>query len=268
MLRTSGYRIMVASNGREGCSRAIIFKPDLILLDVRMPQMDGFSACRIIKANPTTAKIPVMFLSAASDVDDRLEGLRLGGVDYIPKPAVAEEVLLRVGVHLANVRAKARSGAKSRVVDGGAEQDTITDQLPEDTLLVAAIDLMEQDLSLTLQIDELAQKLGTNRRRLSDAFRTRYGCTVKNWLRERRMIAAKQWLTQTEMSILQISEELGYLSAGNFATAFRERFGVQPREYRAAQWRNPGAASDQDSTNESKTPTPRQDSKPADGEAD
>ena len=228
MLRSAGYRLIVASNGRDGYNRAMAFKPDLILLDVRMPQMDGFSVCRVLKATPATAAIPVIFLTAANDVEDRLEGLRLGGVDYVSKPAMPEEVLLRVGIHLPQ---------RQQQPDETDEMDNETSVVdtpldPDDCLATAAIRLMEEDLSVTPQVDELAQKLGTNRRRLSEVFRERFGCTATAWLRERRMTLGRQWLVQTKMTVQQISEELGFSSPANFATAFRERFGLQPREYR------------------------------------
>src|SRR5262249_6516850 len=74
--------------------------PDLILLDVMMPEMDGFEVCRLLKANPALQDIVVIFLSALGEVEDKVAGLKLGAVDYITKPIQAEEVLARVANHL------------------------------------------------------------------------------------------------------------------------------------------------------------------------
>lgn len=225
MLRSAGYRLIISSNGRDGCNRAIAFNPDLVLLDVRMPQMNGFSVCRILKATPSTSDIPVIFLTAANTVEERLEGLRLGAVDYICKPALPDEVLLRIGIHLLYRR---RIAGRDEDGMGGADMP----KHPDEGLAAAVIQIMERNLSLTPTMEELARKVGTTRKRLADVFRQRYGSTVMGWLRDRRMIQAQQWLAETQLSVQVIAVELGYNSAANFATAFKERFGIQPREYR------------------------------------
>lgn len=100
MLKNADYRLVIATNGREAINRAGILQPDLVLMDIRMPEMDGLHACRILKAHPDTFNIPVIFLTAANDSTDRLAGLKIGAVDYIVKPVCEEEVLLRVAIHL------------------------------------------------------------------------------------------------------------------------------------------------------------------------
>jgi serine phosphatase RsbU (regulator of sigma subunit) len=97
----TGHRILVATNGKSAIDIAHRTHPDLILLDVMMPDLDGFSVCRQIKADPATQDITVIFLSALGEVADKVAGLQLGAVDYITKPIQAEEVLARVSNHLA-----------------------------------------------------------------------------------------------------------------------------------------------------------------------
>ena len=80
-LRSTRFRITVAFDGREGYQKASLLLPDIILMDVRMPRTDGFAACRLLKADPRTRDIPVIFLSGCNELDDRLEGLHLGAVD-------------------------------------------------------------------------------------------------------------------------------------------------------------------------------------------
>ena len=100
-LEATGHRILVATNGKSAIEIARRAHPDLILLDVMMPELDGFSVCRQIKADPATQDIAVIFLSALGEVGDKVAGLQLGAVDYITKPIQAEEVLARVSNHLA-----------------------------------------------------------------------------------------------------------------------------------------------------------------------
>lgn len=100
LLTERGYEVRVAYDGAAGMRAARVQTPDLILLDVRLPQMDGFTVCAEFKAAEALRQIPVIFISAAHDVDDKLQAFAVGGVDYITKPFQAEEVLSRIKTHL------------------------------------------------------------------------------------------------------------------------------------------------------------------------
>ena len=91
---------LIAKNGEAALSIARKVVPDLILLDIMMPGMDGFEVCRRLKADPLTAGIPVIFLSALSATEDKVQGFNLGAVDYVTKPFQPEEVIARVNTHL------------------------------------------------------------------------------------------------------------------------------------------------------------------------
>src|SRR4051812_28403324 len=95
-----GHRILAATSGRAALDIARRTRPDLVLLDVMMPDMGGFEVCRILKTDPVTKNTAVIFLSALGDVDDKVSGLTLGAVDYITKPIQPEEVQVRVSNHL------------------------------------------------------------------------------------------------------------------------------------------------------------------------
>lgn len=100
VLSERNYRVAIAKNGETALQRLQSFQPNLILLDVMMPGIDGFETCQQIKANPATQNIPVIFMTALSDSVDQVRGLNLGAVDYITKPIQHEEVLARIQVHL------------------------------------------------------------------------------------------------------------------------------------------------------------------------
>jgi len=95
-----GHRILAARNGRAALDIAHRINPDLVLLDVMMPEMGGFDVCKALKADPATQDSAVIFLSALGDVEDKVSGLTLGAVDYITKPIQPEEVQVRVSNHL------------------------------------------------------------------------------------------------------------------------------------------------------------------------
>ncbi len=100
VLSGSGYRVAIAKTGESALKRLQDHLPDLILLDVMMPGIDGFEICQRLKANDHTKDIPVIFMTALSESVDRVKGLKLGAVDYITKPIQHEEVLARIQVHL------------------------------------------------------------------------------------------------------------------------------------------------------------------------
>src|SRR6185369_17116834 len=96
-----GFEILPATGGPQALKRLGVRQPDLILLDLLMPNMDGFEVCRKIKGNPAWTEIPIIFLSSADDKDLIVRALEIGGVDYITKPFNHAELTTRVRTHLA-----------------------------------------------------------------------------------------------------------------------------------------------------------------------
>jgi diguanylate cyclase (GGDEF)-like protein len=101
-LKDEGVEIMCASTGEEGLRLATSRSPDIILLDVEMPTPDGFEVCRRLKADPATARIPIIFLTSASSTEQKVRGLDLGAVDYVTKPFESAELSARVRASLRN----------------------------------------------------------------------------------------------------------------------------------------------------------------------
>jgi two-component system sensor histidine kinase/response regulator len=99
-LRNLDFKIRIAQDGEDALKQVDYAKPDLILLDVMMPKMDGFETCRRLKSRTETADIPVIFMTALTDVVDKVKGFEIGAVDYITKPIQHEEVLARINLHL------------------------------------------------------------------------------------------------------------------------------------------------------------------------
>ncbi len=100
ILLKEGYQVNVARNGLQALNLVEKVIPDLILLDIMMPEMDGYETCRHLKSSPQTKNIPVIFLTARTDTDDIIKGFEMGAVDYITKPFNATELLVRVHTHL------------------------------------------------------------------------------------------------------------------------------------------------------------------------
>ena len=103
-LEHASLTVLVATGGAGALKLLSHVTPDLILLDAMMPEMDGFQTCRLIKSDPALAHLPVIFMTGLSDTAHVVQGLEAGGVDYVAKPIVVDELLARIRVHLANAR--------------------------------------------------------------------------------------------------------------------------------------------------------------------
>ncbi len=100
MLAEEGHQLSAATGGREALELVESCRPDLILLDIMMPEMDGYEVCEVLRANPLLSGIPVIFITALADAEDETRGLSMGAVDYITKPFKEAIVRLRVRTHL------------------------------------------------------------------------------------------------------------------------------------------------------------------------
>lgn len=99
-LESSGFKVLVAENGESALKRVGYAKPDIILLDVMMPGIDGFETCRRLKADEETKNIPIIFMTALTDTIDKVKGFEAGAVDYITKPLHHAELMARLTAHL------------------------------------------------------------------------------------------------------------------------------------------------------------------------
>ena len=223
LLRSESLRVNVATDARQGLHRASALAPALILLDVRMPDMDGFAACRLLRESPVTRDVPVIFLSYADADEERLEGLMHGGVDYILKPCLPTEVLARVLIHL-------RLGPRTQGLDNSVPEAFLS---PEEVILRAAMRLIRADLAALPSLTEIAHKVGTHDKKLSAIFRQHLGMTVFAWIREEKLRRSRELLAESCMSMQDVAEHVGFRSAANFATAFRVRTGITPSQYRS-----------------------------------
>ena len=99
-LEEAKFKVLIAEDGKSVLKRIKYLKPDIILLDVMMPEMDGFETCQHLKANEYSKNIPIIFMTALTDTVDKVKGFKIGAVDYITKPIQIDEVLVRLKTHL------------------------------------------------------------------------------------------------------------------------------------------------------------------------
>lgn len=226
LIRSAGMRLSLVTEPRQALQRAQALRPDLILLDVHMSQMDGFAVCRLLQEASLTRQIPIIFLTSASAVEQRLQGLTLGGVDYVVKPFAPEEVLARIRIHVQLAR-------RDSLAAPAAESIEVYPQDPDQIVLHATMRLITQQLDIPLSLAEIARQVGTHDKKLSSIFRQYLGMTVFAFLREERLRKSQQLLADSHLGIQDIADLVGFRSAANFATAFRERTGMTPTAFRS-----------------------------------
>ena len=159
LLGGAGYAVRQAPNGELALWTAQARPPDLILLDVRMPGLDGFEVCRQLKESPELCQVPVIFLSAQHDTDDKVRGFALGAVDFIAKPFQAEEILARTDAHVRLRRAQLqlaqeRATLEQRVAERTAELEQVASTLAREVQFRRA---NEDLLRLSGQVFEATQ---------------------------------------------------------------------------------------------------------------
>jgi YesN/AraC family two-component response regulator len=222
--------LLVALNGEDGLRIAAEGQPDLILLDVQMPGIDGFAVCRRLKSQALTADIPVIFLSAAIETEDKLQGFAAGGADYIVKPFSEQEVLARVFVQLGQ-RQRLETLA-ARTLDETRDRAAASADSRHRRLFSEAVAVLTRHLTEPPGLVDLAHRVGTNERRLTQIFRQQVGMSAYEYLQQMRLERGRGLLRDTELQVQLIADRVGYRNATDFTRAFRRYFGVTPRQYR------------------------------------
>ena len=237
---TEHMRFVSAFSGQDGLDKAMLHQPDLIIMEVNLPDMDGFATCRRLKAHKRTKQIPVIFLTGANDLDSRLEGFALGATDYIGKPYSEHEVLARMLVHLELTMNRMRGVLVDTRASANEAQKTARPEIERrrDVLLRSACAYLNHHLSDPPPPATLARLIGTNEKRLNQAFNDHFGMPVFAWLREERMRQARELLIMDHMTVASISDYLGFSTPANFSKAFREHFGMSPSAMRAEYQQN------------------------------
>jgi len=224
-LQRQGCRLFFASDGIEGIEQARTHQPDIVLMDTEMPRCNGHNACKVITQDSKTQGIPVIFISGMTSQEHRIRGLLAGGVDYINKPYDFNEVKLRLVIHLKNRTPSIHSEETSP--DQGKPPSNL-----HTILFHSARTHLLKSLATTLLMSDLEKLTGTNSKQLNNAFKKCAGVTVYEYLREERMKEARNLIKQTNLSIQDIAYQVGFTESANFSTAFKQRFGFTPREFR------------------------------------
>lgn len=222
------YKVHAETNPLQGLEFAQKELPDLIVLDLMMPEMDGLEVCKRLKENMYTSHIPVILLTAKDSLQSQLEGYELGADDYITKPFNVSLLKSRVK-NLIDTRQKLREQFKS---DFKLEPKSIEVTSPDQQLIKEMITVIEDNLSnQEFTIDDLAKKVGLSRAVFYRKLPKITGCTPNDFLRLMRLKRAAQLLKNSDLSVKEVSYQVGFNSPKYFSQKFKEEFGTSPVEY-------------------------------------
>ncbi|MCB0193400.1 MAG: response regulator [Anaerolineae bacterium] len=174
MLSPTGYTVMTKTSGRQAIDDARQNSPDLILLDIMMPGMDGYEVCRQLKSNEDTRDIPVIFMSALTQTNDKLKGFEAGGVDYLTRPFKQKEVVARIEIHLALRQAQQALQKKNEQLSQEiAKREQIETALRRRTAeLAEANEQLHAEISQRRQIEQALQQAHDEMKQRADELET------------------------------------------------------------------------------------------------
>ncbi len=234
-LEDYGLITKTATDGETALEISSKTPPDLILLDVCMPGLDGFETCKRLKENPASNRIPVVFFSAMVDEDSKARGFEVGGIDYITKPVQRKELVARVTTHLSQNKLYRHLMRRLEAYEehyGPLPAGDIEASNTRLQRIYKAQEILKDSMRAPPSMEDLASRLEISHRRLSREFQLLYGMSVFSWFREFRLQESRRLLRSSDTSVEEIAEMVGYTSGANFATAFRQRFNITPRAYR------------------------------------
>lgn len=226
----SDFKIRTYPNGKVALNEILKNKPDLIISDVMMPEMDGTTLCTKLKTNINTNDVPIILLTAKSREEDQLEGLQTGADAYILKP-FNMDILRRTIINLLTMRRTLKNkftGKESQ--EEKVEQRKI--QTPDDALMQRVMEVINENIGDSdLSVDMIAQKVGISRVHLHRKMKELTNQTPHSFIRNIRLQQAAKLLKDGKQSITDVMYICGFSNSASFSTMFKNLYGCSPREY-------------------------------------
>lgn len=222
------FNTLEAGNGEEALEKLKDNEVDVIVTDVMMPVMDGIKLCKNVKQNIRTCHIPVIILSAKTDIKDQMEGLQMGADDYIPKPFSLAILTTKIQNMMRTRRRMLDKYAKSLEV----EPEKITFNAMDEALLKRAMAIVEKNMdNIEFSTDEFAREMNMSRSNLHLKLKAITGESTIDFIRKIRFNEAAKLLKDGRYTVAEVSTMVGFNTPSYFATSFKKYFGCLPTEY-------------------------------------
>lgn len=219
------YQLQVARNGREGIEKAIEQVPDIIISDVMMPEKTGYELTDTLKNDERTSHIPIILLTAKSDLDSKISGLEKGADAYLAKPFEEKELLVRLK-KLLELRKKLQ--ARYQSLELPKEPAT-----KEDAFLIKVQNTIHDNIDdEDFGIVQLCRAVGLSRSQIHNKIKALTGLSTSIYIRNLRLQKANQLLKTTDLNVSEIAYEVGFKDPRYFSRVYSEKFGESPSETR------------------------------------
>lgn len=233
------YKIVTRTNGAEGWEAAIELIPDIIVSDVMMPGLDGYTLCNRLKSDERTNHIPVILLTAMSSSAQQLSGLQKGADVYITKPFSVQILALHIS-NLLSLREKIHKQLAKRLTlplneppDKAESQNDPAANLTNDPFLEKVIEIIENNLNEPgFNVDVIAKQLAMSRPVLYKKLNMLAGLTVNDFIKAIRMKKALEYLNGDEFNVSEVAYKVGYSDLKYFSREFKKHFGKSPRDWK------------------------------------
>ncbi|MEO1623505.1 MAG: response regulator, partial [Bacteroidota bacterium] len=220
----------LAENGADAIKQLEHLTPDLILSDIMMPVMDGFQLLEKLKSQDEWRHIPIVMLTARSELSDKLKALRIGVDDYLLKPFEAEELLVRINNLLRNGQLKQQEAKTNGTSDASSSSPLISQE--EQAWLHQLEELLQKNLDKPhFKIDQMAESMHISRRQLFRNIKRLTGLTPNQYLQENRLQKARQCVENREFrTVKAVAYASGFSNVGYFTKLYKRRFGKLPSD--------------------------------------
>lgn len=224
------YKISEAVNGKQALDMILNEKPDMVISDIMMPEMDGITLCKKLKANININHIPVILLTARSGDEDKADGFDIGADDYVAKPFNVELLKKRIANILEN---RVRLGMK---LAGNDDQKALIKPVvlksSDQVLIEKVTKIINENIdNPELNVEMLADGVGMSRVHMHRKLKELTNQSARDFIRTIRLQQAANLLTSQKLSVSEVAYALGFSNLSHFSNSFREFFGLSPKEY-------------------------------------
>ena len=222
------YHVYTAIDGKDGLSKALQHLPDIIVSDIVMPEMDGLTMCKLIKTNEKTCHIPVILLTAKTNIEQRIEGLETGADAYIPKPFNIKYLHTRIEKLI-----QLRETLKQKYTGELEVAEENIKVVTSDEKLIHRLNekLKEHISNPDLNVDLISKELGISRVHLNRRLKALTNDSPGNFIRNYRLKHAAWLLTHKNMTVAEIAYAVGFSTQAYFSIIFKKHYGMTPTEY-------------------------------------
>lgn len=224
------YRVDSAQNGKVALEKVLSGNYSLVISDIMMPEMDGISLLKAIKANPRTSDIPVVLLTSQSEVGNRLEGLKKGADAFIAKPFDIDELRIVVNNLLVNVRRL--RGKFSGALEQKDKMEDVKVRGNDDALMERVMKCVNEHITdQNFNVERLAEEVGISRAQLHRKMKEITGVTTSDFIRNLRLEQGAKLLREGNINVTQVAYAVGFNNQTHFSSVFKKHFGVSPTTY-------------------------------------